>query len=155
VITPVGFGSWAIGGAGWQFAWGAQDDRASIAAIHRALEQGVNWIDTAAVYGMGHSEEVVARALKTWPGGRPYVFTLKFLQAGFESYLWSQFVYPRFFGGIGSRATGFQAVIHIKTLPLWFAGLNSGEEVTQGMRQRVSSSRQMDVRPVQQGAPGV
>ena len=74
-ITPVGFGAWAIGGAGWEFAWGEQDDKASIAAIHRALELGVNWIDTAAVYGMGRSEEVVARALKTWPGKRPYVFT--------------------------------------------------------------------------------
>src|SRR2546428_10996054 len=74
-ITPVGFGPWAIGGSGWEFAWGEQDDKASIAAIHRALELGVNWIDTAAVYGMGHSEEVVARVLKTWPGKRPYVFT--------------------------------------------------------------------------------
>ena len=74
-ITPVGYGAWAIGGAGWQFAWGAQDDGDSIAAIHRSLELGVNWIDTAAVYGLGHSEEVVARALKTWPGPRPYVFT--------------------------------------------------------------------------------
>ncbi|HUK24466.1 MAG TPA: aldo/keto reductase [Terriglobales bacterium] len=74
-ITRVGFGSWALGGAGWRFAWGAQDDRDSIAAIHRALEQGVNWIDTAAVYGLGHSEEVVARALKSWPGAKPYVFT--------------------------------------------------------------------------------
>src|SRR5476649_984226 len=54
-ITPVGFGSWAIGGAGWQFGWGKQDDEASVAAIHRALELGVNWIDTAAVYGLGHS----------------------------------------------------------------------------------------------------
>ena len=67
-ITPVGFGSWAIGGSGWEYAWGPQDDTASIAAIHRALELGVNWIDTAAVYGMGHSEEVVARALATWSG---------------------------------------------------------------------------------------
>jgi aryl-alcohol dehydrogenase-like predicted oxidoreductase len=74
-ITPVGFGAWAIGGDGWEFGWGAQDDRASIGAIHRALELGVNWIDTAAVYGMGHSEEVVAEALRTWPGPRPYVFT--------------------------------------------------------------------------------
>ena len=74
-ITPVGFGAWAIGGSGWEFGWGDQDDKASIAAIHRALELGVNWIDTAAVYGMGHSEEVVASALKTWPGPRPYVFT--------------------------------------------------------------------------------
>jgi aryl-alcohol dehydrogenase-like predicted oxidoreductase len=74
-ITPVGFGAWAIGGAGWEFSWGAQDDQDSIAAIHRALELGVNWIDTAAVYGMGHSEEVVARALRTWNGARPYVFT--------------------------------------------------------------------------------
>ena len=74
-ITPVGFGAWAIGGSGWQFAWGAQDDNTSIAAIHRALELGVNWIDTAAVYGTGHSEEVVARALASWQGPRPYVFT--------------------------------------------------------------------------------
>src|SRR5258708_23840859 len=74
-ITPVGYGAWAIGGAGWDFGWGAQDDRDSIAAIHRSLELGVNWIDTAAVYGTGHSEEVVARALKDWRGPRPYVFT--------------------------------------------------------------------------------
>ena len=71
-ITPVGFGAWAIGGSGWEFAWGPQDDKDSIAAIHRALELGVNWIDTAAVYGLGHSEEVVARALKEWRGPRPY-----------------------------------------------------------------------------------
>jgi aryl-alcohol dehydrogenase-like predicted oxidoreductase len=75
LITPVGFGAWAIGGSGWEFAWGPQEDADSIAAIHRALELGVNWIDTAAVYGMGHSEEVVARALKDWRGPRPYVFT--------------------------------------------------------------------------------
>ena len=74
-ITPVGYGAWAIGGSGWQFGWGSQDDNDSIAAIHRSLELGVNWIDTAAVYGLGHSEEVVGRALKTWPGPRPYVFT--------------------------------------------------------------------------------
>ena len=74
-ITPLGYGAWAIGGSGWQFAWGSQDDDDSIAAIHRSLELGVNWIDTAAVYGLGHSEEVVARALKRWPGARPYVFT--------------------------------------------------------------------------------
>jgi len=74
-ITRVGYGAWAIGGSGWQFAWGSQDDNGSIAAIHRALELGVNWIDTAAVYGLGHSEEVVGRALKSWHGSRPYVFT--------------------------------------------------------------------------------
>jgi aryl-alcohol dehydrogenase-like predicted oxidoreductase len=74
-ITAVGYGAWAIGGSGWQFAWGAQDDRDSIAAIHRSLDLGVNWIDTAAVYGAGHSEEVVGLALKTWKGGKPYVFT--------------------------------------------------------------------------------
>ena len=74
-ISRIGFGAWAIGGSGWEFGWGDQDDKASIAAIHRALELGVNWIDTAAVYGMGHSEEVVASALKSWSGPRPYVFT--------------------------------------------------------------------------------
>src|SRR5437762_13224575 len=73
-ISPVGFGAWAIGGGGWEFAWGAQDDRDSIAAIRAALDAGVNWIDTAAVYGLGHSEEVVARELD---GGRdrPHVLT--------------------------------------------------------------------------------
>ena len=74
MITPVGFGAWAVGGA-WQFGWGEQSDRDSIAAIHRALEVGINWIDTAAVYGLGHSEEVVARALCDWTGQRPYLFT--------------------------------------------------------------------------------
>lgn len=74
-ITSVGFGAWAIGGSGWEFGWGSQDDKDSIAAIHRALEMDVNWIDTAAVYGLGHSETVVARALKDWSGARPYVFT--------------------------------------------------------------------------------
>ena len=74
-ITPVGYGAWAVGGSGWQFAWGSQDDGDSIAAIHRSLELGVNWIDTAAVYGLGHSEETVARALKSWRGPRPYIFT--------------------------------------------------------------------------------
>jgi aryl-alcohol dehydrogenase-like predicted oxidoreductase len=74
-ITPVGFGAWAIGGSGWEFGWGAQYDVDSFAAIHRSLELGVNWIDTAAVYGLGHSEEIVAHALKEWRGPRPYVFT--------------------------------------------------------------------------------
>jgi aryl-alcohol dehydrogenase-like predicted oxidoreductase len=74
-ITPVGFGAWAIGGSGWQFAWGAQDDKESIAAIHCALDLGINWIDTAAIYGLGHSEEIVAKALNEWTGRRPYVFT--------------------------------------------------------------------------------
>src|SRR6516225_4670827 len=73
-ITPIGFGAWAIGGD-WEFGWGAQDDCQSVAAIHRALERGMNWIDTAAVYGLGHSEEVVARALREWSGTRPHVFT--------------------------------------------------------------------------------
>jgi len=74
MITPIGFGAWAVGGR-WQFGWGEQRDDNSIAAIHRALELGINWIDTAAVYGLGHSEEVVAKALRDWAGKRPYVFT--------------------------------------------------------------------------------
>jgi aryl-alcohol dehydrogenase-like predicted oxidoreductase len=73
-ITPLGFGAWAIGGGGWAFAWGAQDDADSIAAIHEALDCGINWIDTAAVYGLGHSEEVVARALDGI-ARRPLIFT--------------------------------------------------------------------------------
>ncbi|WP_426748679.1 aldo/keto reductase [Myxococcus faecalis] len=73
-ITPLGFGAWAIGGGGWQFGWGSQDDAKSIEAIRRALDSGINWIDTAAVYGLGHSEEVVARALEG-RSQRPYVFT--------------------------------------------------------------------------------
>ena len=72
-ITPVGFGAWAVGGD-WAFGWGPQDDEASIAAIHAALDAGVSWIDTAAVYGLGHSEEVVARALEGI-SDRPLVFT--------------------------------------------------------------------------------
>src|SRR5712692_4782657 len=73
-ITPIGFGAWAIGGSGWEFAWGGQDDRDSVAAIREALDAGINWIDTAAVYGLGHSEEVVARAIEGM-SIRPYVFT--------------------------------------------------------------------------------
>ena len=73
-ITPIGIGAWAIGGGGWAFAWGPQDDDESIAAIRRALDAGINWIDTAAVYGLGHSEEVVAKALDGVTN-RPYVFT--------------------------------------------------------------------------------
>ena len=74
-ISPVGFGAWALGGGDWEFSWGPQDDADSIAAIHRSLELGINWIDTAAVYGTGHSEEVVGRAVKEWRGARPYIFT--------------------------------------------------------------------------------
>jgi aryl-alcohol dehydrogenase-like predicted oxidoreductase len=73
-ITRVGLGAWAIGGAGYDWGWGRQDDRDSIAAIHHALELGVNWIDTAAQYGFGHSEQVVGRALAGLDE-RPYVFT--------------------------------------------------------------------------------
>ncbi len=73
-ITPIGVGAWAMGGGGWAFAWGPQDDRQSIAAIHAMLDRGVNWIDTAAVYGLGHSEEIVAQAL-AGRTNRPYVFT--------------------------------------------------------------------------------
>jgi aryl-alcohol dehydrogenase-like predicted oxidoreductase len=73
-ITRVGFGAWAIGGGGWEFGWGPQDDDQSIAAIHRALEQGINWIDTAAAYGFGRSEQIVGRALEGI-ADRPYVFT--------------------------------------------------------------------------------
>ncbi len=66
-LTTVGFGAWAAGGGGWSFGWGPQDDAASIAAMRHAIERGVNWIDTAAVYGLGHSEEVVGRFLRTLP----------------------------------------------------------------------------------------
>ncbi len=72
-ITPIGFGAWAIGGGDWSFGWGNQEDQDSIAAIKHALNMGVNWIDTAAVYGLGHSEEVVAEAIKGRE--RPYIFT--------------------------------------------------------------------------------
>jgi aryl-alcohol dehydrogenase-like predicted oxidoreductase len=73
-LTPIGFGAWAIGGGNWEFAWGPQDDQESIDAIHQALDEGVNWIDTAAIYGLGHSEEVVGRALKSTTH-KPLVFT--------------------------------------------------------------------------------
>jgi aryl-alcohol dehydrogenase-like predicted oxidoreductase len=75
-ITTVGFGAWAIGGGGWAFGWGPQDDASSVAAIRHAVDRGVNWVDTAAIYGLGHSEEVVGRALREIPAAeRPYVFT--------------------------------------------------------------------------------
>src|SRR4051812_49314974 len=75
-ISRVGFGAWATGGGGWRFGWGSQDDARSIAAMRHAVEAGVNWIDTAPVYGLGHSEEVVGRALRDIPeADRPYVFT--------------------------------------------------------------------------------
>jgi aryl-alcohol dehydrogenase-like predicted oxidoreductase len=75
-ITPIGFGSWAIGGSGWRGAWGPQDDEEAMNAISRAVDLGINWVDTAAVYGLGHSEELVARALKGLSESeRPYVFT--------------------------------------------------------------------------------
>ena len=73
-LTSIGFGAWAIGGGDWQYAWGPQEDRKSIEAIHRALDAGINWIDTAAVYGLGHSEEVVGTALKS-TSSKPFVFT--------------------------------------------------------------------------------
>jgi aryl-alcohol dehydrogenase-like predicted oxidoreductase len=75
-ITRVGFGAWAIGGGDWRFGWGPQDDDDSVGAIRRALDLGINWIDTAAVYGLGHSEEIVGRVLRELaPGERPYIFT--------------------------------------------------------------------------------
>jgi aryl-alcohol dehydrogenase-like predicted oxidoreductase len=75
-ITTVGFGAWAIGGGGWAYGWGPQDDASSIAAIHHAVRRGINWIDTAAIYGLGHSEEVVGRAVRALPAGeRPFIFT--------------------------------------------------------------------------------
>jgi aryl-alcohol dehydrogenase-like predicted oxidoreductase len=73
-LTPVGFGSWAIGGGNWEYGWGAQNDGDAVAAIERAIELGINWIDTAAVYGLGHSEELVATAIAGMRG-RPYIFT--------------------------------------------------------------------------------
>ena len=73
-ITPVGIGAWAMGGAGWAFAWGEQDDRDSTAAIRAAIDAGINWVDTAAIYGLGHSEEVVGRAVQGI-AKRPYIFT--------------------------------------------------------------------------------
>jgi aryl-alcohol dehydrogenase-like predicted oxidoreductase len=73
-LTPIGYGAWAIGGGNWEFAWGAQDDNESLRTIERALDSGINWIDTAAIYGLGHSEEIVGRALKG-RAQKPYVFT--------------------------------------------------------------------------------
>lgn len=73
-ITPIGYGAWAIGGGGWAFGWGPQDDADSIASIHEAIDAGINWIDTAAIYGLGHSEMVVAKAIKG-KAKKPYIFT--------------------------------------------------------------------------------
>ncbi len=75
-ITTVGFGAWAAGGGGWAYSWGPQDDEQSVAAIRHAVAAGINWVDTAAVYGLGHSEEVVAKAMEGIPqADRPYIFT--------------------------------------------------------------------------------
>src|SRR5437588_2212258 len=75
-ISKVGFGSWAVGGGGWAFGWGPQDDAESLATMRHAVELGVNWIDTAAVYGLGHSETIVGRLLRELPSGqRPLIFT--------------------------------------------------------------------------------
>jgi aryl-alcohol dehydrogenase-like predicted oxidoreductase len=75
-ISPLGLGAWAIGGGGWQGGWGPQDDDDSVAAVHRAVERGVNWVDTAPAYGLGRAEEVVGRAVRAMPpGDRPLVFT--------------------------------------------------------------------------------
>ena len=73
-LTPIGFGAWAIGGGNWDFAWGAQDDSESIRAIHQALDEGINWIDTAAIYGLGHSEEIVGQAVGS-SSQKPLIFT--------------------------------------------------------------------------------
>jgi aryl-alcohol dehydrogenase-like predicted oxidoreductase len=73
-LTSIGFGAWAVGGGNWEFGWGPQDDSESTAAIHRALDLGINWIDTAAIYGLGHSEEVVGRAVKS-SSHKPHIFT--------------------------------------------------------------------------------
>jgi aryl-alcohol dehydrogenase-like predicted oxidoreductase len=73
-LTPIGFGAWAIGGGNWDFAWGPQDDSESIRAIHQALDEGINWIDTAAIYGLGHSEEMVGKAVKS-SSHKPLIFT--------------------------------------------------------------------------------
>src|SRR3984893_3719094 len=76
LITKTGFGAWAIGGGGWAFSWGPQDDSVSLTTMRHALELGVNWIDTAAVYGLGHSEEVGGRLIRDIPHAqRPYIFT--------------------------------------------------------------------------------
>ena len=75
-VTSIGLGTWAIGGGDWVFGWGPQKDADSITAIRQAIDLGINWIDTAAVYGLGHSETVIARALRDIPPNeRPYVFT--------------------------------------------------------------------------------
>jgi len=87
-ISPIGLGTWAIAGAGWEFGWGAQDDEESLAALEYAVERGVNWIDTAAVYGLGHAEEIVGRLLRRVPASRrPLVFTK-------GSLVWADFAFP-------------------------------------------------------------
>lgn len=75
LITSIGFGAWAIGGNGWDFGWGAQDDKKSLEALHKAIESGINWIDTAAIYGLGHSEKIVAEFLSQNKNDKPYIFT--------------------------------------------------------------------------------
>lgn len=83
-LTPIGFGAWAIGGGDWGFAWGAQDDQDSVDTILRALDSGINWIDTAAIYGLGHSEEIVGRALKQ-TDKKPYIFSKSSMRWNLET----------------------------------------------------------------------
>src|SRR5258708_6419868 len=90
-ITTVGVGEWALGGGGWEFAWGHQDDADAISANQRGVEGGGNGVDAAAVYGLGHSEEVVGRALKEWRGPRPYVFTKCVLVWNEKGKIWKEF----------------------------------------------------------------
>ena len=105
-ITRVGFGSWAVGGGGWSYGWGPQDDAASLATMRHALELGINWIDTAAIYGLGHSEEVVGRLLRELPAAVGPVV---------ESH--GSFIYRSFFAAPSAAFSCARAPARIPSMP--------------------------------------
>ncbi|HKF48408.1 MAG TPA: aldo/keto reductase [Terracidiphilus sp.] len=142
-LTPIGFGAWAIGGGNWEFAWGPQDDNESIGAIHRALELGVNWIDTAAIYGLGHSEDIVARALNTWPGARPMVFTKCSMRWHADRSIWRSLKS----GSLEEELEGSLRRLGVETIDLYqIHWPNPEEEIEEGWETLAKFQKQGKVR---------
>jgi aryl-alcohol dehydrogenase-like predicted oxidoreductase len=149
LITPIGFGAWAIGGGGWAFGWGPQDDDESIAAIERAVDLGVNWIDTAAVYGLGRSEEVVARALANIPASRrPFVFTKCSLTWGEDR----QIVHTLKADSVRRECEASLRRLRVEAIDLYqihwpaFAGGGSDDDIEEGWRTLAELRRSGKVR---------
>jgi aryl-alcohol dehydrogenase-like predicted oxidoreductase len=141
-LTPIGFGAWAIGGGNWDFGWGAQDDDASVAAIHQALEEGVNWIDTAAVYGLGHSEEIVARALKG-SAHKPLVFTKCSMRWDAERKIYRSLTA----GSVAEELEGSLRRLGVETIDLYqIHWPNPEEEIEEGWAELVRQQKAGKIR---------